>query len=446
MYFPERESSILELKACVPKKEQIINTVIAFCNMHGGKLIIGVADDGKVVGVPEKEVHELMEWLSHAIYAASAPPILPQIYQRFLGEKYLIVIDVSSGMQKPYYRKSLGLAKGTYIRLGPSTVKADADIIEELKLQARGQSYDQTPIHHASKNDIHLEKVKSFLVERRNGAKVIISNELLRAYGIIVTQHAHDYPSVCGMLLFGKDPQKYLTESYVLCSHFSGIKGREAMASKTCGGTLFEQFDAAYDFVVERLNKSYSVKGKRREEVLEIPAIAIREVLMNALLHRNYYLKAPIKIAIYANRIEIFSPGAFPGPMDPNDLQTGITYTRNIAIAKILWECRYIEKMGSGFITLFESYEAAGLATPDVIEGTNFIKCILYRERKVTEMNDDHARVLKLLQQFDEITRSDIVTRLNIPKTTAGRILSALVSTGEVVRFGGGRSTRYRKG
>ena len=126
------------------------------------------------------------------------------------------------------------------------------------------------------------------------------------------------------MLLFSKEPQKYLTESYLLCSHFSDIKGHETMALKICSGTLFEQFDASYDFAVERLNKSYSVKGKRRKEVLEIPAIAIREVLMNALLHRNDHLKASIKIVIYANRIEILSPGIFPGPMDPNDLQTGV--------------------------------------------------------------------------------------------------------------------------
>ena len=287
MKYPGHESSKLEFKRLLPKSEQIINTIIAFCNMYGGRLIVGVDDDRNVLGIPEKEAHEAMEWLNEAIYSASAPPILPQIYQQHLDDKYLIVIEVSSGMQKPYYKKSLGLENGTYIRLGRSTVKADLDMIEELKLLARGKSYDQTPVYHAAREDIDDDRIKNFLVERRNGAKAIISDDMLRSYDILVEQHSQLYPTVSGILLFGREPQKYLTESYILCSHFSGIKGREAIASQVCKGTLFEQFDTAYDFIVSRLQKSYTIKGKRREETLEITPIAIREVLMNALLHRN---------------------------------------------------------------------------------------------------------------------------------------------------------------
>jgi len=444
MKYPEHESSKLEFKQLLPKSEQIINTIIAFCNMYGGRLIVGVDDERHVLGIPEKEAHEAMEWLNEAIYSASAPPILPQIYQQHLDDKYLIVIEVSSGMQKPYYKKSLGLENGTYIRLGRSTVKADLDMIEELKLLARGKSYDQTPVYHAAREDIDDDRIKNFLTERRNGAKVIISDDMLRSYDILVEQHSQLYPTVSGILLFGREPQKYLTESYILCSHFSGIKGREAIASQVCKGTLFEQFDTAYDFIVSRLQKSYTIKGKQREETLEIPPIAIREVLMNALLHRNYHLKSPVKISIYDNRIEVFSPGVFPGAVDITQLDSGITYTRNVAIAKILWECRYIEKMGSGFIILFDSCEKEGLAKPDVLEGTNFIKVIIYRERKSSDPHNDHIRVIALFRRFDEISRSDIVEQLKIPKTTTGRILNDLISTGELIRIGGGRNTRYR--
>ena len=444
MKFPGKESSKLEFKASIPKKDQIINTVIAFCNMHGGKLIIGVNDDGKIIGLPEKEIHELMESLHKAIYSASAPPILPQIYQQNFDEKYLLVIDVSSGMQKPYYKKSLGLEKGTYIRLGRSTVKADADIIEELKLQARGKSYDQTPIHHADKNDLNNEKIEIFLKKRRNGANVSSSDDTLNAYDILIEQHAHIYPTVCGMLLFGKNPQQHITEGYVLCSHFSGIEGREAMATQVCNGTIFEQFDLAYNFIVSRLHKSYTITNKRRIEKLEMPPIAIREALMNALLHRNYHIKAPIKIAIYDNRVEIFSPGVFAGAIDIDQLTSGITYTRNVAIAKILWECGFVEKMGSGFITIFSSFAKEDLVKPEVIEGTNYIKCILYRGKKDKEMTGDSAQILDLFKRLDEVSRADIVNILNIPKSTAGRLLSNLVESGKIARIGGGRNTRYQ--
>ena len=113
-------------------------------------------------------------------------------------------------------------------------------------------------------------------------------------------------------------------------------------------------------------------------------------------------------------------------------------------MAKILWECRYIEKMGSGFITLFDSCDEAGLPKPDVLEGTNFVKVVIYRERTSSDAHDDHARVMALFRRFDEISRSDIVEQLKIPKTNAGRILNDLISSGSLIRIGRGKNTRYR--
>ena len=106
MKFQGRESSRLEFKEQLPKSGQIINTIIAFCNMHGGKLVVGVSDSSEIIGLSEKGAHEAMEWLNESIYSSCAPPILPQIYQQNIDGKYLVVIDVSSGMQKPYYKKS----------------------------------------------------------------------------------------------------------------------------------------------------------------------------------------------------------------------------------------------------------------------------------------------------------------------------------------------------
>ena len=114
-----------------------------------------------------------------------------------------------------------------------------------------------------------------------------------------------------------------------------------------------------------------------------------REALLNAIVHRNYHIKAPIKIAIYENRVEIFSPGQFPGPLDPKNLKTGITYLRNPAICKILRESGYVEKLGSGLITIFESYEKRNLEDPIVIEGENYIKCILPRVLKPVKVLDE---------------------------------------------------------
>lgn len=439
------ESSKLEFKLILPSSAKIIRTVIGFCNAKGGKLVIGVKDDGTIEGIPEDEAHEAMEWLDHAIYEACIPPILPLVYQQRIDGKVLLIIEVSSGTNKPYYQKSLGLAEGTFVRLGRSVVKADANIIEELKWQSRGISYDQLPLYHSTVEDLDRDKIQYFLDHRRNGVSSPITEEIMKSYEIIKREHTTDYATVAGMLLFGKSPQQFLSEAYILCCHFSELKDREAIASRTCKGTLFEQFNEAFEFIMERMNKSFKIEKKTREEHWEIPPIAIREVLMNAILHRNYHINASIKVSIFSDRIEFFSPGGFPGPLDTTELESGITYVRNTSIAKILWEAKYIEKMGSGFITLFKSYRKEGLLAPEIIEGTNFVKCILPRIHSDTDQEDIEGTILSLFKVSEEISKADIIRQLRIPRTTAGRVLNQLIEKGKLTRHGKGPVTKYRK-
>lgn len=445
MKYLGQESSRLEFKSIIPASAKIIKTVIGFCNAKGGKLVIGVKNDGTLEGISEEDAHQAMEWLDHAIYEACTPPILPLIYQQRIDNKVLLIIEVSSGTNKPYYQKSLGLSEGTFIRLGRSTVKADADIIEELKWQSRGISFDQLPLYHTAVEDLDSTKIQYFLDRRRNGITSQLTEDVLRSYEIIKKEHSTDYATTAGMLLFGKSPQQFLSEAYILCCHFSDFKDREAIASRTCKGTLFEQFDESFDFIMERINKSFKIEKKKREEHWEIPPIAIREVLMNAILHRNYHINAPIKISIYSDRIEFFSPGGLPGPIDTSELESGITYVRNTSIAKVLWEAQYVEKMGSGFITLFKSYRKEGLLPPEVIEGTNFVKCILPRIHSDAIQEDIEGLILSLFKTSDEISRTDIILQLNIPRTSAGRILNKLIESGKLARHGKGPTTKYRR-
>ncbi len=450
MKYPLRESSTLEFKRQIPKNDQIIKTIIGFCNQNGGKLLIGVDDDGTIYGVPESEINKMLEYLDKSIYEAITPPIIPQVYAQHIGDKTILIIEVSSGSNKPYYVTSEGLEKGTYIRLGCSTMHANADIIEELKWRSRGLSFDMMPVYHARREDLNDDAFKSFLATRKSGFKGLENiDEFLFAYHLMVREHAYIYPTVAGILLFGKKPQHFLSESFIICSHFSGIEGRDAIASRDCMGTLLEQFHDAYDFVLSRLTTSFTIKGPRRTERREIPEIAVREMLINAIVHRNYHINAPIKIAIFENRIEIFSPGTFPGVLDVHNLTLGITYTRNKAITKIFREAGYMEKLGTGFITLFKSYEQYGLPKPQVIEGPNYIKCILPRPSARVPMlreQDEHAELQSIVNLFTVSTQlsiSEIAESISLSRSTIGRRLAELVKKGILQKRGSGRGTRY---
>jgi ATP-dependent DNA helicase RecG len=448
MKYPAEESATLEFKKIIPENDQIIKAVIGFCNQKGGKLIIGVDANGLIVGISKNDVQKTLEYINKSIFEACSPPIIPLIYMQVIADKTLLIIEVSSGMNKPYYRTSEGLEKGTYIRLGRSTLRATSDIIEELKWQSRGYVYDMMPVYHATIQDLNERKILEFLNARKAIKLKTLSQEVLSSYHLILEEHTMIYPSIAGMLLFGNYPQKFFSEAMMICSHFSGVEGRNALASIDCEGTLFEQFDTAFNFILSKLERSFNIKGPKREEILEIPQEAIREVLLNAIVHRNYHIKGPIKVAIYDNRIEIFSPGGFPGPINVNNLGMGLTYIRNTAICKVFREAGYIEKLGSGFLTLFSSYKSAGLSPPQVIEGENFIKCILPRKSfAVTHSSSDkqYEDILGLFEIIEEASISDIIEALKLTRSTALRRLSQLVAKGSLIQIGKGKSVRYRK-
>lgn len=447
MKYPEQESSTLEFKETFPKNEQIIKTIVGLCNQKGGKLLIGVANDGTIVGVPEEEINSALEYLEKSIYEATAPPLIPTIGAQRIGDKTILVIEVFPGPQKPYYVRSETLDKGVYVRLGRSTVRATPEMIEELRWQSRGKSYDEMPVYHATIQDLDNKALKLFLKNRKGKKNITADKEALFAYHLATIEHAQTYPTIAGILLFGKKPQKFISEAMIICTRFARNEGREVLATIDCEGTLVEQYEAAFNFILSQLHRSFIITHSIREEQFEIPETAIREALLNAIVHRNYYLKSPIKIAIYNNRIEIFSPGNFPGPITEHTLKMGYTYIRNPSIVKVFRELGLVEKLGSGLLAIFQSYEEFGLKEPQIIESDNFVKCILPRptpeEQLTITRGDEISRILRLFESATELTIGDIVLITHIPRATIGRKLAELVKDGTLKKIGTARSTRY---
>src|SRR5438105_14294168 len=207
MKFPEKESSLIEFAASIPTNDQIIQTTIGFCNSHGGKLIVGVAKNGTIVGIPENKIEVLMECLKQCIYDASCPPIISTVYSQRIGDKMVLIVLVPAGMNKPYFKKSEGLDKGTYIRFGRSTVKANADMIKDLQRQSQCRSFDMMSIHDAKLTDLDEKRIKVFLT-REHKETDAITNSILFANDLIIRENTSHYPTAGGILLFGKKLQQ----------------------------------------------------------------------------------------------------------------------------------------------------------------------------------------------------------------------------------------------
>ncbi|MBA2367672.1 MAG: putative DNA binding domain-containing protein [Candidatus Protochlamydia sp.] len=445
--YPESESALLEFKREVPKKEQIIKTIIGFCNQKGGKLVLGVDDDRTIIGLSDDIISKLLESLDQSIYEACYPPIIPLLSTQVFGDKTVLIITVSSGMNKPYFRKCEGLEKGTYVRIGRSTVHATPTMIEELKWQSHRIDFEKLPVYNATLSNLDQQLIQNFLDNRKNQASAKVTQDVLRSYSLVVEEHSELFPTHAGILNFGKSPQSFLSEAMIIVSHFRGVEGRDAIASIDCEGTLLNQFQQAHHFILSRLSKSFYITGTTRDEKLEIPEVALREALINLLVHRNYHIKAPSKISIFDDRLEFFSPGDFSGPIQQDQLLKGLTYLRNPAICKIFRELGLVERMGTGFINIFKSYEVWGLEKPQIIEGANFIKCILPREtfRSTSVNSQSEQSILNLFYIQNEITSQEVVNKFSISRATAQRWLNTLIEKKLIERIGKTRNLKYRR-
>lgn len=319
------------------------------------------------------------------------------------------------------------------------------------------KTFDTMPVYQAKEDDLDIEKIKRFLAMRKNAAHATFPSleQAMLAYQIITKEQLHTYPTVCGLLLFGKSPQFFFPEARIMCNYFSGVDmTNPVIASKECLGTLDEQLHQARDFIVSQLYTSWKIVGVLREEKLEIPEVAIREILINAIIHRNYHMPSPGKVALFRNRIEIFSPGNFPGSLSlEQSIKGGLTYLRNQAICKIFREMNLIESYGLGFLKTFASYEQAGIKSPEVIEGVGFIKCVLPRgipenmlkKSGTQELTIEHQHILRLFDTATDIAVTDVIKVLGLTRPTATRRLAQLVKTGHLQRIGKGRGVRYMK-
>lgn len=444
MNYPGIESSTLEFKRIQPSNRQVLKAIVAFCNHFGGKLIIGVEDDGQVCGVDEQGVDDAIESLNRCIYQSCTPCILPSIYTQRFGEKLVLAIEVTSGMSKPYFITSLGLTEGVFIRAGANSMQANPAIINELSWKSRGYAPDEIPQYSANIDDLDQTAFTNFLKTHRSKFLNGTFEEQLAQYKLMVSEHRRNYPTLAALILFGREPARFLPEAFVICSHFKGLSGRDALDTKDCTGNLFEQVDSAMNWIKSRLSLSFKIEGLQREEKLEIPEVAIREVLVNAIVHRDYNILGPIKIAIYDNRVEIFSPGTFPGPIDTEHLEMGITYIRNHVISRIFRETGYVEKLGSGFLTLFESYRSENLEEPSVIEGKSFVKCVLPRyEKESSESSGPSEKIKRLFLNNPKLMVGQVIEELAVSRQTASRYLAEMVKNGSIKRIGSGPAVRY---
>ena len=191
------------------------------------------------------------------------------------------------------------------------------------------------------------------------------------------------------------------------------------------------------------LTRDYSIQGAKLIGTTLIPQIAIREAIINALVHRKYSIPGAIKIALYDNRLEIFSPGNFPGLVDINNLGDGTTYLRNPNLVMLVRKMGLVEKLGSGIRMMFESCRAARIHDPEFKEDGDFVKVIFHIAPATDPSLNDDEKILQLLKIQGVLQIEDVVNLLQVSRNTATRKLNKLLESNKLLRTGSGPSVRY---
>ena len=285
------ESKILELKEVLPNNDNISKTIIAFSNTSGGKLIIGVNDQREVVGLGNIDIFELQDKISSIIYDHCYTHILPEIYTTNINDNSVLVVEVFRGNLLPYYLKNVGKNDGTYIRIGATNRKAGYENILELERQKRNISFDEESNYDYDYSKLDISPIKAKFSEIGKN----IDEEKLKNLKLIREEHGKIYPTNGLLILLGKF-ENVVTK----CSRFKGNTMEVFIDRKEYVGDLFSQFEATENFIKNHLHLKGEIKGFRRTDTYEIPLEAIREALINALIHRDYSnMGRDIKVGIY---------------------------------------------------------------------------------------------------------------------------------------------------
>lgn len=388
------EKENIEFKVDIPQKsESYMRTVVAFANANGGRLVFGVEDrTWQVTGLAREAVFQKMDAITNAIYDSCEPKITANAAIQELNGKYIIVVDVPAGMQRPYFIKSQGVIEGVYQRVSGTTRKAALYQIQEMTLAARNRSYDSEKVER----ELSIDEMNAFCNRLYHHAKELCAGEkakaALRHIGIsqllsfkAVHEESGKYYATNGYQLLDGRLDEY-PEASIQCAVFKGTVRNIFITQKEFVGCIDEEIESAYNFVLEHIDMGARIDGLVRQDIYELPIRTIREIITNAVCHRSYLCPGKVQVALFDDRLEVTSPGMLDKDLTVEKMKAGISKIRNGVIAKIFAYMNMIEAWGTGIPKMFEEAKDYGLKEPELQDMGSDFRINLYRKKAETDL------------------------------------------------------------
>jgi len=397
----------LEFKL-VPNEDRIkyLKTAVAFANGKGGSILFGVANDGTVHGIDKSRVFPEMDGIVDSVSKACSPRIPIDIAVEDVEGKSIIVLDVLAGSRCPYFIKAEGDKDGVYIRVGATTQRADDATRHELALEAEGRSFDSEPCPGAKIDDKRIAALCSYMyriarknsrneTERRAVKKVTVYQ--LQAWGIVSNVRGRWIASNAYALLTGDGA--FATR--VKCGVFKGDTKAVFVDRRDFTGAIYDQIEKTHQYILAKINMGCVFEGIQRRDLYELPPDALRELVVNAFAHRNYFEhNAPIYVAVYDTRVEITSPGGLPRGLSVEKALSGRSKIRNHALAEAFNYMKVIEEWGSGLRRVSNELAAYGVKPLQFEDGgidvrINVLRSVAQAEKPHIDPEEPHIALEK---------------------------------------------------
>ncbi len=415
--------------------EEIYKEVIAFANTDGGVVYVGIDNDGNVVGLTD--VDKEYTRITNGIRDAIQPDVT--MFVRFTVQDNKVVrITVSEGTNKPYYLKGKGLKpSGVFVRQGTSSVSASPEQIRQMIKESDGDSFGE---NRSLEQELTFDAAEKAF--RLYG--VAFGPEKYRALGI--TQKKDGIYTNLALLL--SDQCMHTTKIAV----FSDDACTVFRDSREFGGSLFKQFEETVNYLALCNKTSSTIKGVVRIDKQDYPEEAIREALLNALVHRDYSFSGSIIINVTDHRMEFISLGGLLPGLSPDDIRSGISQPRNKNLAEVFHRLRLIESYGTGIRRIFNLY-ADCPEQPQIAVTSNTFKIIL-PNMNTAAANGSQAeanaalppqmqKILDYIKENGKITEKEISDLLGLKKTRTFTLAKQMRDLGLIQVVGRGEGKYY---
>lgn len=435
------ESDIVEFKESFNK--ETIETVSAFANTKGGIIIIGVSDEGEIIGV--QFAKETLKTWANPVSQSTDPRIIPEIEQEEVDGKIVILIKI-----KEFPLKPVSVSGRCFKRVRNSNRVMTPQEIAEMHMHSMGTSWDTLPARDKSIKDIDLKKVERYINEANATGRRKIGEtpqEVLEKLELTKDGKV----TWAAILLFGKEPQKPLLQAASHCGRFRMDK-TQIIDDLMIETDLISQVDEVMKFIARNISVEYKFIGKpQRKELWEYPLEALREAVVNAIVHRDYTAPSNVQVEIYDDRIEIWNPGNLLPGITIEDLykKEHKSVIRNRQIAQVFYDIGYIEKYGSGTIKIIELCKLHGIPLPDFKEVTaGFL--VTFRKDIYTEdhlvrlgLNERQIKAVMYVKERGKVTNKEYREMTGLSDEGARIDLNELVEKGILLSKGKGRNAHY---